>query len=78
MEMAMGDETWKWMSLLVQYIPVNQTINRRTECLEYVPQICPEFAPKRFYVSLSVSILILHFFLDKKKTGIKIFANMKR
>ena len=40
-----GNKTCKWMSFLVQFNLVNQTINRKTKCQEYVPQTCPEFAP---------------------------------
>ena len=35
------------MSLVAHFDLVNQTINRMTECLEYVPKMCSEFAPKR-------------------------------
>ena len=48
------------MSLLVHFNLVNQTINGKTECPEYVPEMCPEFPPKRFYVSL-LSLGLLHF-----------------
>ena len=55
-EMAMGIKTCKWLSLLVHFNLVNQ----KTEFLEYAPEICPEFAPKRFYASLSYSTMRIH------------------
>ena len=55
-EMAMGMKRASDWTLLVHFSLVNQAINHMTECQEYVPELCPEFAPKRFYVSFSVSI----------------------
>ena len=51
-----GDKTCKWMSLQMHFNLVNQTINQKTVCPEYVLLVCPEFAPKRFYVSSNVLI----------------------
>ena len=34
-------------TLPVPFMPVNQTINLINECPEYVPEMCPEFTPKR-------------------------------
>ena len=43
----------KRMSLLVHLDLVNQTINRMIECLEYGPEMCSEFAPKRWMIACS-------------------------
>ena len=70
-EMAIGDKTCQWMSLLVHFSLINQTINQKSECPEYASEIGAAFAPKRFYFSLSVFICIWHFFFDSKQKNWK-------
>ena len=68
-----GDKTCKWISMLVHFNLINQTINRMTECPQYVSEICPEFAPKRFYVSLHLHVTFkfhILFLESKQKTEI--------